>query len=111
MAVVIKLDERGDLIEQLTERLKEHGITDAAVVSVVGAVRVATLATMQADDPKMTVLSEHHLAEVSGVGEIERGVPNLHVTLGLEGGKAFSGHLRAATIGGPYTVNIYLLPA
>jgi predicted DNA-binding protein with PD1-like motif len=111
MAVVIKLAERGDLIEVLTEKLKEHGITDAAVVSIVGAVRTATLATMRSDDPKTTVLSEHRLAEVSGVGEIERGVPNLHVTLGLEGGQAFSGHLQAAAIGGPYTVNIYLLPA
>ncbi len=109
MAIVIKLVERGDLIELLTQKLKEHGVIDAAVVSIVGAVRTATLATMQADDPRTTVLSEHRLAEVSGVGEIEHGVPNLHVTLGLEGGQAFSGHLHAATIGGPYFVNVYLL--
>jgi uncharacterized protein len=110
MATVIKLGERGDLIEQFTQRLNELNIVNAAVVSIVGAVRSATLATMKAEDPKTTVLSEHRFAEVSGVGEIEHGVPNLHVTLGLEDGQAFSGHLHAAAIGGPYTVNIYLLP-
>ncbi|HEY5990024.1 MAG TPA: DUF296 domain-containing protein [Streptosporangiaceae bacterium] len=110
MAIVIKLADRGELIGQLVDKLKQQGITDAAVVSVVGAVRSATLATMRADDPKTMVLSEHSYAEVSGVGEIEHGVPNLHVTLGLERGQAFSGHLHAARIGGPYFVNVYLLP-
>lgn len=80
------------------------------MVSIVGAVRTVTLATTKADEPKTIVLSEHRLAEVSGVGEIEHGVPNLHVTLGLEHGQAFSGHLHAARIGEPYTVNVYLLP-
>jgi len=107
---VAKLRERGELVEQFTDWCKDAGITDAAVVSIVGAVRTATLATMKADDPKTTVYSEHKLAEVSGVGEVEDGVPNLHVTLGLEGGATFSGHLHAATIGGPYFVNVYLEP-
>ncbi len=110
MVVVIKLRERGELIKQLAETLSGRGITNAAVVSIVGAVRTAVLATMQADDPKTTVLSEHRFAELSGVGEIEDGVPNLHVSLGLEGGEAFSGHLHSAGIGGPYFVNVYLVP-
>lgn len=107
--VVLKIADRGEFIEQLTEQLKARGIENAAVVSIVGAVRTATLATMKAEDPKTTVLSEHRFAEVSGVGEIENGVPNLHVTLGLEGGQAFSGHLQEATVGGPYFVGMYLL--
>ena len=106
--LVLKITERGELIEQLTDQLAERGITDAAVVSIVGAVRTATLATMKADDPKTTVYSAHKFAEVGGVGEIEGGKPNLHVTLGLEGGQAFSGHLQSATVGGPYFVNLYL---
>lgn len=105
---LIRISERGELIEQLIEQLKTRGIDNAAVVSIVGAVKTATLSTMQADDPKTPVLSEHKHAEVSGNGEIEDGVPNLHVTLGLEGGQAFSGHLQAATVGGPYFVNVYL---
>jgi hypothetical protein len=106
--IVLRIAERGEFIEQLTDQLKQRGITDAAVVSIVGAVRVATLATMKADDPKTTIYSEHKFAEVSGVGEIEHGAPNLHVTLGLEGGQAFSGHLQSATVGRPYFVNVYL---
>lgn len=107
--VILKIVERGELIEQLTAQLKARGIENAAVVSIVGAVRTATLATMKADDPKTTVLSEHRFAEVSGVGEIEDGEPNLHVTLGLEGGQAFSGHLQAAEVGGPFFVAVYVI--
>lgn len=107
--VVLKIADRGEFIEQLIAQLKTHGIENAAVVSIVGAVRTATLATMKADDPKTTVLSEHRFAEVSGVGEIEHGMPNLHVTLGLEGGQAFSGHLQAAEVGGPYFVAVYVI--
>jgi predicted DNA-binding protein with PD1-like motif len=106
--VVLHITERGEFIEQLTEQLKERGIANAAVVSIVGAVRAATLATMKADGPKTSVHSEHKFAELSGVGEVENGQPNLHVTLGLEGGQAFSGHLHAATVGGPYFVNVYV---
>lgn len=105
---VIKVGDKGDAIEQLTELLRERGITNAAVVSIVGAVKSATLATMKTDEPRVQILSEHRNAEVSGVGEIEDGVPNLHVTLGLEGGQAYAGHLHAAEVGGWSFLNIYL---
>ncbi len=107
---VIRVGERGDLVKQLAAELKARGIANAAVVSVVGAVRTATLATMKTGDPKVRILSEHRNAEVSGIGEVEDGVPNLHVTLGMEGGQAFAGHLHAATVGGWAFVNVYLLP-
>lgn len=106
---VIKLGERGDLIEQLTAELKTRGIVNAAIVSIVGAVRAATLQTMVTADPKTPSVTEIRNAEVSGIGEVEDGVPNLHVTLGAEGGQAYAGHLSAATVGGWATVNVYLI--
>ncbi len=105
---MITLGDRGDLVEALTVAVAGRGITHAAVVSVVGAVRTFTVSTMKADDPREAVLTSGRLAEVSGNGEIVGGVPNLHVTCGVEGGQALSGHLHAAEVGGPYFVNVYL---
>lgn len=106
---VIRIGERGDLVEQLAAELKTRGIENAAVVSIVGAVRFATLQTMVAGDPKTPSVTEVRNAEMSGVGEIVDGVPNLHVTLGTEGGQAHAGHLNSATVGGWAFVNVYLI--
>jgi predicted DNA-binding protein with PD1-like motif len=108
---LIRIGERGDLVEQLAAELAARGIANAAVVSIVGAVRSATLQTMVAADPKTPSVTEVRNAEVAGVGEVVDGVPNLHVTLGVEGGRAFAGHLSAATVGGWAFVNVYVIPA
>ncbi|MEZ0088887.1 PCC domain-containing protein [Streptacidiphilus sp. EB129] len=105
---LITLGDKGDMIEALTAIAAERGIANAAVVSVVGAVRSFTLSTMKADNPREAVLTSGRFAEVSGNGEILGGVPNLHVTCGVEGGQALAGHLQAADVGGPYFVNVYL---
>jgi len=105
---LIMLDQRGDLVEALTAVVAERGISNAAVVSVVGAVRAFTVSTMKADNPREAVLTSGRFAEVAGNGEIVNGVPNLHVTCGLEGGAALAGHLHSAEVGGPYFVNVYL---
>jgi uncharacterized protein len=106
---LITLDQRGEMIEALTAAVAERGIGNAAVVSVVGAVRAFTVSTMKDDNPREAVLTTGRFAEVAGNGEILDGVPNLHVTCGVEGGVALSGHLHSAEVGGPYFVNVYLI--
>ena len=106
---MIRLADRGDMVEALAAQEAARGIRNAAVVSVVGAVRTFTLSTMNADKPSQSVLTSGRLAELSGNGEIVDGVPNIHVTCGLDGGQALSGHLAAAEVGGPYAVHVYLL--
>ena len=106
---LITLGDKGDLVEALATIAARRGIRNAAVVSVVGAARSFTLSTMNADKPSQAVLTSGRLAELSGNGEIVDGVPNLHVTCGLDGGQALAGHLHAAEVGGPYTVNVYLV--
>ncbi|WP_327068198.1 PCC domain-containing protein [Kitasatospora sp. NBC_01302] len=105
---LIILGDKGDAIEALTAIAKERGITNAAVVSVVGAARSFTVANMKADNPREAVLTSGRLAEVAGNGEIRDGVPNIHVTCGLEGGQAVAGHLNAAAVGGPYSLHVYV---
>jgi predicted DNA-binding protein with PD1-like motif len=106
---LIGLTAKGDLIEALTAEAAARGIKDAAVVSVVGAVRSFTLANMKADTPRETEHTSGKYAELSGNGEILDGVPNIHVTCGLDGGRALSGHLESAEIGGPFYVNAYVI--
>ncbi|MEV7021845.1 DUF296 domain-containing protein [Kitasatospora sp. NPDC093558] len=108
---LISLTAKGDLIEALTAEAAARGIQDAAVVSVVGAVRSFTLANMNAQTPRETVLTTGRYAELSGNGEIIDGVVNIHVTCGIAGGTALSGHLNAAEIGGPFFVNVYVIRA
>jgi predicted DNA-binding protein with PD1-like motif len=106
---LIALSAKGEMIEALTKEVAERGITNAAVVSVVGAVRSFTLANMNAETPRETVHTSGRYAELSGNGEIVEGVPNVHVTCGLDGGQAMSGHLESAEIGGPFFVNVYVI--
>ena len=106
---LITLGDKGDMVQALADIAVQRGIKNAAVVSVVGAVRSFVLSNMKADNPREAVLTSGRLAELSGNGEILDGVPNLHVTCGLDGGQAMSGHLHAAEVGGPYTVNVYVL--
>lgn len=106
---LIRLADKGDMIEALAAEAAARGIKDAAVVSVVGAVRSFTLANMNKDTPRETVLTTGRYAELSGNGEITDGVPNIHVTCGLDGGQALSGHLDAAEVGGPFFVNAYVI--
>ncbi|WP_441247977.1 PCC domain-containing protein [Kitasatospora sp. McL0602] len=107
---LIEITAKGDMIEALTAEAEARGISNAAVESVVGAVRLFTLSNMKADNPREPVLTSGRLAELSGNGEIVGGVPNIHVTCGLDGGTALSGHLAAAEVGGPYFVNVYVIP-
>jgi predicted DNA-binding protein with PD1-like motif len=97
------------MIEALTAEAAARGISNAAGVSVVGAVRSFTLATMNADTPRETVYTFGTHAQLSGNGEILDGVPNIHLTCGLQGGQALSGHLEAADLGGPFYVNAYVV--
>ncbi|GAA2118835.1 hypothetical protein GCM10009759_66460 [Kitasatospora saccharophila] len=105
---LIILGDRGDAMAALAEIVKERGITNAAVVSCVGAARSFTVSNMRADNPREAVHTSGRLAEVAGNGEIRDGVPNIHVTCGLEGGQAVAGHLEAAEVGGPYSLHVYL---
>jgi predicted DNA-binding protein with PD1-like motif len=105
---LISLTAKGDMIEALTSEAAARGITDAAVVSVVGAVRSFTLTNMKVETPRETVDTSGKYAELSGNGEILGGVPNIHVTCGLDSGQALAGHLAAAEVGGPFFVNVYV---
>jgi predicted DNA-binding protein with PD1-like motif len=68
-----------ELVADLTRQAAEHGIRNAAIVSLIGALDSFTLSTMPADDATKDVLTSYDFpAEMSGTGEIVDGVIHVH---------------------------------
>ncbi|MFF4647748.1 PCC domain-containing protein [Streptomyces sp. NPDC001389] len=101
-----------EIIEEVTRQAAEAGITDAAVVTVIGAVDSFTVSTMPADDPSADIVTDYKLpGEITGaVGELRDGKVHLHLTLAVEGDRAVAGHLHKAQVGA-WFARVYLLPA
>ena len=80
-------------------------------MSLIGAVDAFTVSTMPAGDATADVITDYDLpAEMSGTGEIVDGVPHVHAVMAVEGDRAVSGHLHAATVG-TWFARVYLIPA
>jgi uncharacterized protein len=108
--LVIEIRE-GDLLEEIELSVKEKGITDAAIVTLIGAVDSFTLSTMHANDATRDILTEYTVpAEMTATGEIVNGKPHIHAVMAVEGDQALSGHMHRARIG-THFARAYLLPA
>lgn len=89
-----------ELMVSLTRQAAEHGITDAAIVSLIGGVDSFTVSTMPADDASKDLVSTYSLpAEMHGSGEIKGGVVHVHATMAVQGDRAVAGHVHRARIG------------
>ena len=90
----------GELLETIARQATELGITNGAIVSLIGAVDSFTVSTMPADDATRDTVTDYTLpAEMSGTGEIVDGTVHVHAVLAVEGDRAVSGHLHRAQIG------------
>lgn len=107
--IVIEVKE-AELVDTVAKQVKELGIEDAAIVSLIGGVDRFTVSTMPADDATKDVITTYDQpAEMHGSGEVKDGVVHIHATLGVEGDRAVVGHLHAAHIG-TWFARVYLLP-
>ena len=89
-----------ELIRSLTEQAAKHGITDAAIVTLIGAVDDFTVSTTPADDPTSHNISRYPLpAEMTATGEFIGGKPHIHAVMGVAGDRAIAGHLIKAQLG------------
>lgn len=99
-----------EVIETLNRKLDELGITNGAIVSLIGAVEACAISTMPKDDPGKDHVTEYtQPLELSGTGEIKDGKVHIHVVCGAEGNHTISGHLHWATVK-TFFVNAYVLP-
>jgi uncharacterized protein len=99
-----------ELIRSLTEQAAQQGITDAAVVALIGAVDSFTVSTNPAGDPTAHTLSYYPLpAEMTGTGEIIDGKPHIHAVMAVQGDRGIAGHLHKAQIG-TFFARAYVIP-
>jgi predicted DNA-binding protein with PD1-like motif len=107
--IVVSVTSGEEVIETVTRKLKEAGVTDGAIVSVVGAVESCCISNMPKADAKQDILTEYYEPfELSGTGEVKNGVPHIHCTLGTEGNGALSGHMHWARVD-QWFVNVYVI--
>lgn len=96
---VIEVPAGAEVLETVAARAKQRGVTDAAIVSLIGAVEGCAVSTMALDDPLKDTITEYEQPlELSGTGEIRDGNVHIHVVLGSEGNQTFSGHLHSAHV-------------
>lgn len=90
----------GELLDVIERSAKERGITNAAIVTLIGAVDSFTVSTMLASDAAKDVVTKYALpAEMTATGEIVDGHPHVHAVMAVEGDRAISGHLHSAQVG------------
>jgi predicted DNA-binding protein with PD1-like motif len=106
----ISVQPGDEVIESLSHQLKTHGVTNGAIVSLIGAVDACGISNMPKDNANQDILTEYHQPlELSGTGEVRDGILHLHVVLGREGDMALAGHLHWAQVR-TFFVNAYVMP-
>ena len=106
----IEINSGEEIIETLTNFLKKHGITEGAIVSVIGATGSCKVTSMHKNDAKKIIEKEYHEPlEITGTGEIENGIPHIHAVFGREDQSAIHGHLEWGNVT-DWFVHVYLLP-
>ena len=100
-----------ELVETVAKEAERLGITNGAIVSLIGAVDGFTISTMSESDATEDILTEYQVpAEMSGTGEIVNGTVHIHAVMAVEGDKALSGHLHRARIG-TFFGRVYVIAA
>jgi len=107
--LLISVQPGQEVIATVEQELKERGVQNGAIVSLVGAIDSCCISNMPKDDPKKDILTEYvQPFEMAGTGEIKDGKPHIHCILGREGDTALAGHLHWAHVQN-WFVNVYVL--
>ena len=108
--IKIRVEPGGEVIKTLTAEVQAKGISEAAIVSLIGAVDEFCISNMPKEDAKKDILTEYSQpAELSGTGAISDGKVHIHVVLGQEDHSTLSGHLHWAKVNS-WFVEAYLVP-
>jgi uncharacterized protein len=95
----IRIEKDQEVINYITEYCKAKQITNAAIVSIIGAVDSCCISNMPKNNAKEDILTEYNIPlEIIGSGEIKNGKVHIHCILGQEGDRALAGHLHWANV-------------
>jgi predicted DNA-binding protein with PD1-like motif len=107
--LLISVQPGEEVVASVTRQLKERGVQNGAVVSLIGAIDACCISTMPKHDATQDILTEYEQPfELSGTGEITNGMLHLHCVLGKEGDVALAGHLHWARVE-TFFVNAYVI--
>lgn len=106
---VVSVAKGEEVIETISRAVTQRRVTDAAIVSLIGAVEGCCVSVMPKGDALSDILTEYEQPfEMSGTGEVKDGKVHLHVVLGGEDGTV-SGHLHWAKVD-HWFVRAYVMP-
>jgi predicted DNA-binding protein with PD1-like motif len=101
----------GELMESLTEQAAELDITNAAIVTLIGAIDSFTVSTNPASDPTAHTYSTYDLpAEMTATGEFVDGRPHIHAVMAVQGDRTIGGHLHRARLDTSFA-RAYVIPS
>ena len=105
--LTVKDDE---LLASIARQAEDLGISNAAIVALIGAADSFTISTMPADDATADTITDYELpAEMTATGEIVNGVVHVHAAMAVHGDRAVAGHLHRAVVR-THFARAYLLP-
>ncbi len=107
---VVSVAKGQEVIETIERETREHGISNGAIVSLIGAIESCCVSVMPKGDPSADILTDYEQPfEMSGTGEIKDGKVHVHCVMGGEDGTV-SGHLHWAKVD-HWFVRAYVMPA
>jgi predicted DNA-binding protein with PD1-like motif len=108
--LTIRVEPGEEVVDTVTRRLAEYGVTSGAIVSVVGAVDSCTISNMPTGDASSDILTElSQPFELSGTGEVKDGMPHIHCVISGEGNAALAGHFHRGHVR-TWFVDVYVIP-
>lgn len=110
MLVTVTVKPGEEVLESIGRQLKAVGVTDGAIVSLIGAVDTCRISNMAKTDHRENIMIQlRQPLELSGTGEIKAGKVHIHCTISGENHLAMGGHLHWAEVHNHF-VNAYVLP-
>ncbi|AVT37349.1 PCC domain-containing protein [Plantactinospora sp. BB1] len=107
--ILVSVQPGQEVMATLKAELQARGVTNGAIVSLIGAVEGCAISTMAADDYSKDIVTEYEEPmELTGTGEVKDGEVHVHVVLGRQGDEAKAGHLHWGRVE-HFFVNAYVL--
>ena len=107
---IVQVDRDQEVIATVTTAVRERGVRNGAIVSLIGAVQGCVVSVMPKGDPLDDILTTYDQPfEMTGTGEIVDGAVHVHVALGGEDGPVI-GHLHSATVR-DWFARVYIVPS
>lgn len=108
--IKVRVEPGAEVLKALTAEIEARGISEGAIVSLIGAVDGFCISNMPKKDALQDILTEYSQpAELSGTGAISDGKVHIHVVLGQEDHSTLSGHLHWAKVNS-WFVEAFIVP-